>query len=89
MKSFLNFLTEAKESTAVVQARRLGLKTDGHGGWYDTQGEFVAKTEKGELKFYNKGQIDGKKINQNILTKQILLKQNLQIHLKLEDLQQQ
>ena len=61
MKSFLNFLTEAKESTAVVQARRLGLKTDGHGGWYDTQGEFVAKTEKGELKFYNKGQIDGEK----------------------------
>ena len=61
MKSFLNFLTEAKESTAVVQARRLGLKTDGHGGWYNTQGEFVAKTEKGELKFYNKGQKVGEK----------------------------
>ena len=61
MKSFLNFLTEAKESNAVVQARRLGLKTDGHGGWYDTQGEFVAKTEKGELHFYDKGQRVGEK----------------------------
>jgi hypothetical protein len=61
MKTLLNFLTEAKESTAVVQAKRLGLKTDGHGGWYNAQGEFVAKTEKGELKFYDKGQKTGEK----------------------------
>ena len=53
MKSFFQFL---RESTAVQQATRLGLKGDGHGGWYDKNGEFVAKTEKGQLKFYNKRQ---------------------------------
>ena len=53
MKSFFQFL---RESTAVQQATRLGLKSDGHGGRYDNRGEFVAKTEKGQLKFYNKRQ---------------------------------
>ena len=53
MKSFFQFLNE---STATQQAARLGLQTDGHGGWYDKNGEFVAKTEKGRLKFYNKRQ---------------------------------
>ena len=53
MKSFFQFL---KESTAVQQATRMGLVGDGHGGWYDKKGEFVAKTEKGQLKFYNKRQ---------------------------------
>ena len=52
MKSFFQFLFE----TASQQAARLGLKGDGHGGWYDNKGEFVAKTEKGSLKFYNKRQ---------------------------------
>ena len=60
MKSFNQFLSEAG-STAVQQATRLGLSTDGHGGWYDKQGEFVAKTEKGQLKFYNKRQRIGEK----------------------------
>jgi len=55
MKSFFQFLIEA--GTATQQAARLGLVGDGHGGWYDkTSGEFVAKTEKGTLKFYNKRQ---------------------------------
>lgn len=54
MKSFLQFLSE---TTATQQATRLGLQGDGHGGWYDrASGEFVAKTEKGRLKFYNKRQ---------------------------------
>ena len=53
MKSFFQFL---KESTAVQQATRMGLVGDGHGGWYDKKGEFVAKTEKGQLKFFNKRQ---------------------------------
>jgi nicotinamide mononucleotide adenylyltransferase len=57
MKSFLQFLKEATGSTAVQQAQRMGLVGDGHGGWYDKKsGEFVAKTEKGQLKFYNKRQ---------------------------------
>ena len=58
MKSFFHFLKEAAAgSTAVQQAQRMGLVGDGHGGWYDKKtGEFVAKTEKGVLKFYNKRQ---------------------------------
>ena len=51
MKSFLNYLSES----ATQQAARMGLTGDGHGGWYK-DGEFVAKTEKGRLKFYNKRQ---------------------------------
>ncbi len=46
MKSFLNFIKEASASVAVQQASRMGLQSDGHGGWYDKDGEFVAKTEK-------------------------------------------
>ena len=56
MKTFFQFL---KESTAVQQATRMGLQSDGHGGWYK-DGEFVAKTEKGQLKFFNKRQRVGK-----------------------------
>jgi hypothetical protein len=56
MKTLSQFLKEAG-STAVQQAQRMGLVGDGHGGWYDKKsGEFVAKTEKGQLKFYNKRQ---------------------------------
>ncbi len=54
MKSFFQFFSEA--STAVQQAKRMGLRGDGHGGWYDENGEFVAKTVGGQLKFYNKRQ---------------------------------
>ena len=53
MKTFFQFISE---SNAVQQATRMGLKSDGHGGWYDKKGEFVAKTEKGSLKFFNKRQ---------------------------------
>ena len=54
MKSFTQFISES----AAQQALRLGFEGDGHGGWYK-DGEFVAKTEKGRLKFYNKRQRDG------------------------------
>jgi len=53
MKNFLEFLTEAGTSQASAQAQKLNLKSDGHGGWLDSRGNFVAKTEKGKLKFYN------------------------------------
>ena len=53
MKSLFQFLSESK---AVQQATRMGLQGDGHGGWYDNKGEFIAKTEKGTLKFFNKRQ---------------------------------
>lgn len=61
MKSFVQFISEAKESQAVMQARRLGLTSDGHGGWYDRKGEFTAKTQGGKLQFYNQNQVVGKK----------------------------
>ncbi len=38
MKSFFQFF---KESTAVQQATRMGLQSDGHGGWYDKKGELT------------------------------------------------
>jgi len=69
MKSFFQFLNES----AAQQAARLGLKGDGHGGWYDrTTNEFVAKTEKGKLKFYNKRQqVGGTDPDQTELEKNI------------------
>jgi hypothetical protein len=54
MKSFTQFISES----AAAQALRLGFEGDGHGGWYK-DGEFVAKTEKGRLRFYNKRQKAG------------------------------
>ena len=60
MKTFLRFLSEAPDSNkAKEQARKLNLKSDGHGGWLDSKGEFVAKTEGGKLKFYNQRQRAG------------------------------
>ena len=69
MKSFFQFLSES----AAQQAARMGLKGDGHGGWYDRNtGEFVAKTVKGSLKFYNKRQkVGGKNPEQTELEKNI------------------
>ena len=61
MKSFSQFLTEATQSQASLQAKKLNLKSDGHGGWLDTRGEFVAKTEKGKLVFYDRGRVEGGK----------------------------
>ena len=55
MRSFNNFLKEATETSASRQAKLLGLVGDGHGGWYDAKGKFVAKTEQGKLKFYGQG----------------------------------
>ena len=67
MKSFFQFLSES----ATQQAQRLGLQGDGHGGWYK-DGEFVAKTEKGRLKFYNKRQkVGGDDPNQTELEKNV------------------
>ena len=59
MKDFNQFLSEMPR--AVQQAKRLGLQGDGHGGWHNRRtGEFVAKTENGQLTFYNKRQRVGK-----------------------------
>jgi len=76
MKNFTQFFTEARETTASAEAKRLGLVGDGHGGWYDKNGEFVAKTIKGVLQFFGSDNIPGKKdspaqpSSQSILAKQ-------------------
>ena len=55
MKKFFQFLSEATQSQASMQAKKLGLTGDGHGGWIDRAGKVVARTDKGKLKF-----IDGR-----------------------------
>jgi len=60
MKNFHQFILEA--TSASVQAKRLGLVGDGHGGWYNrATGEFEAKTVSGQLKYFNKRQVIGGK----------------------------
>ena len=61
MKKFTQFLTEARETSASTEAKKLGLTGDGHGGWYDKQGEFVAKTVGGKLKFFGSDNTPGQK----------------------------
>ena len=36
MKGFGDFFSEARTSQASEKAKKLGLKGDGHGGWYDS-----------------------------------------------------
>jgi len=62
MKSFFQFLSEA--SDASTQARKLNLKSDGHGGWLDTRGKFVATTEDGKLQFVDKKKATGQEDKQ-------------------------
>ena len=62
MKGFGDFFKEARTSQASEKAKKLGLKGDGHGGWYDRSGEFIAKTEKGDLILYTKCQRPGKDV---------------------------
>ncbi len=47
------------QSQASMQANKLNLKSDGHGGWLDTRGKFVATTEDGKLKFVDKKKAKG------------------------------
>jgi cytidyltransferase-like protein len=76
MKNFTQFFTEARETSASAEAKRLGLTGDGHGGWYDKNGEFVAKTVQGKLKFFGSDNTPGQKdspaqpSSQSILSKQ-------------------
>ncbi len=51
MKSFGQFLVEAVKTAASTEAKLKGLKGDGHGGWYDAKGNFVAKTVNGKLQY--------------------------------------
>ncbi len=59
MKSFSRFLSEATQSQASMQAKKLGYTGDGHGGWLDRSGKVVARTEKGKLKYIDGRQAKG------------------------------
>jgi hypothetical protein len=50
MKSFFQFLNEA-QTNASKQAKKLGLKGDGHGSWLDSKNRIVGRTVDGELVF--------------------------------------
>ena len=73
MKNFFQFLSEATQSQAAMQAKKLGLTGDGHGGWVDRAGKVVARTDKGKLKFIDGRQAKGQeepsteKLDENIL----------------------
>jgi phosphopantetheine adenylyltransferase len=55
MKSFFKFLSEARSTPASEKAKKLGLTSDGSGGWKDRSGKIVARTVGGELKFSERG----------------------------------
>ena len=58
MKSFARFIKEAVETLASTEAKNRGLKGNGHGDWYDNQGNFIAKTVGGKLKYFGQGGTD-------------------------------
>jgi hypothetical protein len=60
MKSFRQFIIEARETIASQQARQMGLKSNAHGDYYDNQGKLVAKTVGGKLQVF-KGRQPGAK----------------------------
>ena len=53
-------MSEATQSQAAMQAKKLGLSGDGHGGWVDRSGKVVARTEDGKLKFTGERKAKGK-----------------------------
>ena len=55
MRTFLSFCSEAR--TYEYQIKQMhGLTGDGHGNWFDNQGNMVAKTERGKLTYLTKRQ---------------------------------
>ena len=47
MKTFLRFISEAPDSNkAKEQARKLNLKSDGHGGWLDSKRRICSEKQK-------------------------------------------
>jgi len=54
MKTFFRFLKEAEDVGPAAEARKRRLKSDGHGGWLDARGNYVAKTEGDKLRFLSK-----------------------------------
>lgn len=60
MKSFSQFIIEARSTLASQQATQMGLQSSGHGDYYDQEGKLVAKTVGGRLQFFKGRQKKGK-----------------------------
>ena len=61
MKSFFNFLGEARKTQASEKAKAAGLKYDSaKAGWVNRQGKLVARTIDGQLKFVGENKPVGK-----------------------------
>jgi len=61
MKTFSQFISEARQTLASQQAKQMGLQSDNHGDYYDSQGNLVAKTVGGRLQiFKGKNQVASK-----------------------------
>jgi phosphopantetheine adenylyltransferase len=56
MRSFINFLSEARQTEASQRAKKMGLSLDASGRWVDTRGNPVAQTQGGKLVFFDKSQ---------------------------------
>jgi hypothetical protein len=52
MKTFKQFIIEARNTIAFQQATQMGLVSSGHGDYYDSQGKLVAKTVGGKLQVF-------------------------------------
>lgn len=61
MKTFAQFIKEAVETLASTEAKNRGLVGDGHGDWYDKQGNLVAKTVGGKLKYFGQSDVGAQK----------------------------
>lgn len=59
MKTFRQFIVEARETQASQMAKQRGWTGNGHGDWYDATGRLVAKTVGGELKIFSGRQSKG------------------------------
>ena len=55
MKTFVQFIIEARTTAASTEAKNRGLKSDAHGDYYDNQGNLVAKTVGGKLQYFGQG----------------------------------
>jgi hypothetical protein len=64
MKSFYQFISEARITQASTQAKRLGLVGNGHGDWYTRQGELKAKTINGKLHLYTAKELQKNSLGQ-------------------------
>lgn len=78
MKTFRQFICEARETQASQMAKQRGWSGNGHGDWYDATGKLVAKTVGGELKIFTGRQSKEKEEPSSTQQTQTSTSQNIQ-----------